>query len=744
MFQRFFDFFHHGMQRSSQTSAMASSSLKIESLESRIALTIAPGTVDTYGTELRIEGTSSGDHILIAEIDDNYFVSVDFLNQPMLFAKDTISAIAIDAGAGDDTVVATSLTSHVTILGGDGNDQLFGGSWGDTIFGDAGNDLIYGNGGGDSIYGGAGSDRILGGSGNDQVRGGDGVDFLVGMEGSDYLEGNAGDDQLNGSAGNDVVRGGAGNDQLLGGAGDDSIQGGNGDDWLFGEADSDTMYGDDGDDRLFGAQGDDQMYGGAGSDRMIGSFGNDFLSGGSGADLLYGDDGNDNMQGGPETDDLYGGAGLDTLMGNSGDDRLYGGDGADVLSGHGGADQLFGNNGQDVLIGGTGLDDLAAGSEADYLIGGTTSHQSQFSQLATTRSALLQDSDYDAKIASILSGYTVADASDADRMLGEAGRDIFYSLNSESVVDRGALEANVGADPRAVDDAYTFVAGESASVSAAEGVLANDLRVDRTASVVTLPTSGTLSLQPDGSFQYRNTLAGTYTFVYEVTSSADALSSSQATVVLTVEGFQTEDDAYDGVIGSTLSVSADDGVLANDELRGVTGVSAVVVTQPQHGALTFQPDGSFEYEMGTYGRDTFTYQVTNPLSGESVSATVKLAVPNLPELPDGAELTTTESGLQYYDLVVGSGDFPDDDSVVVVDYTGYLPNGDTFDSGENSSFSVSGVIDGFSEGVKGMQPGGRRRMIIPPDLGYGESGRPTAGIGGTDIITFDVTLDSIS
>lgn len=113
----------------------------------------------------------------------------------------------------------------------------------------------------------------------------------------------------------------------------------------------------------------------------------------------------------------------------------------------------------------------------------------------------------------------------------------------------------------------------------------------------------------------------------------------------------------------------------------------------------------------------------------------------IPTLPDDAEIITTSSGLQYYDFEVGTGEQPPDMTASVrVAYTGYLPDGTIFDSNDDATFSLSGVVAGFGEGVASMKVGGKRRLIIPPDLGYGESGNSRAGIGGEDTIVFDVTL----
>jgi peptidylprolyl isomerase len=88
----------------------------------------------------------------------------------------------------------------------------------------------------------------------------------------------------------------------------------------------------------------------------------------------------------------------------------------------------------------------------------------------------------------------------------------------------------------------------------------------------------------------------------------------------------------------------------------------------------------------------------------------------------------TASGLQYIDDQVGSGASPKKGGKVSVHYTGTLPDGKKFDSshdrGKPFSFSigVGQVIKGWDEGVMSMKVGGRRRLIIPPDLGYGARG----------------------
>ena len=90
--------------------------------------------------------------------------------------------------------------------------------------------------------------------------------------------------------------------------------------------------------------------------------------------------------------------------------------------------------------------------------------------------------------------------------------------------------------------------------------------------------------------------------------------------------------------------------------------------------------------------------------------------------------TTTPSGLQYKDLVVGSGEEARQGATAVVHYTGWLLDGTKFDSsldrGTPFNFVIGRgqVIKGWDEGVGTMNVGGKRELIIPADLAYGDSG----------------------
>jgi len=112
------------------------------------------------------------------------------------------------------------------------------------------------------------------------------------------------------------------------------------------------------------------------------------------------------------------------------------------------------------------------------------------------------------------------------------------------------------------------------------------------------------------------------------------------------------------------------------------------------------------------------------------------------------DVVTTESGLQYIDLVVGSGESPQKGDNVVVDYTGWLEDGTKFDSsvdrGTPFTFPIGmgRVIPGWDEGVSSMKVGGKRKLIIPSELAYGERGAGNV-IPPNSTLTFEVELHEI-
>ena len=112
--------------------------------------------------------------------------------------------------------------------------------------------------------------------------------------------------------------------------------------------------------------------------------------------------------------------------------------------------------------------------------------------------------------------------------------------------------------------------------------------------------------------------------------------------------------------------------------------------------------------------------------------------------PNASEVTTP-SGLKYSDQVVGTGDLAVAGKTVSVHYTGWLTNGQKFDSsvdrGQPFSFPLGAglVIKGWDEGVQGMKIGGKRKLTIPSELGYGARGA-SGTIPPNATLVFEVEL----
>jgi len=137
---------------------------------------------------------------------------------------------------------------------------------------------------------------------------------------------------------------------------------------------------------------------------------------------------------------------------------------------------------------------------------------------------------------------------------------------------------------------------------------------------------------------------------------------------------------------------------------------------------------------GALGRALARRLTTGPEPGlrRAPAAAGMIVVCVQPPNPRRLVMVTTESGLQYEDTTVGTGATARAGQHVSVHYTGWLYNngakGAKFDSSKDRNdpfgFGLGGgqVIQGWDEGVQGMQVGGTRVLVIPPQLGYGARG----------------------
>lgn len=149
------------------------------------------------------------------------------------------------------------------------------------------------------------------------------------------------------------------------------------------------------------------------------------------------------------------------------------------------------------------------------------------------------------------------------------------------------------------------------------------------------------------------------------------------------------------------------------------------------------------FVLAACGSDALTTPTTSAASAAACTPTATGA----DSFTQPVALTTLPDGLQYGDYVVGTGAAITKGENVTVQYTGWLTNGCVFDSSREAGRSpfqfVIGanppnVIAGWDEGVLSMHVGGKRRLVIPPALGYGSSGQGPIPPGAT--LVFDVEV----
>lgn len=119
----------------------------------------------------------------------------------------------------------------------------------------------------------------------------------------------------------------------------------------------------------------------------------------------------------------------------------------------------------------------------------------------------------------------------------------------------------------------------------------------------------------------------------------------------------------------------------------------------------------------------------------------------LEEAAKTADAQKTDSGLLYFELSPGEGATPDDGDTVKIHYRGSFRDGEIFDSsleaGPPVDLSLAGLVPCFQEGLKLMRPGGKAKLICPPDLAYGDQGYPPKIPPGATLI-FEIDLLEIT
>ena len=144
-------------------------------------------------------------------------------------------------------------------------------------------------------------------------------------------------------------------------------------------------------------------------------------------------------------------------------------------------------------------------------------------------------------------------------------------------------------------------------------------------------------------------------------------------------------------------------------------------------------------------KSSSTSEQTTTATTTPATTTPDPAAAALPGAPGSGKWHKLASGLQYDDMLVGSGKMAEPSMNVSIHYTGWLLDGTKFDSsldrGEPLKFQIAGgqMIQGFDEGVRGMRIGGKRKLRIPWAMAYGEAGRPPVIPPKSDLV-FDIEL----
>jgi FKBP-type peptidyl-prolyl cis-trans isomerase FkpA len=152
------------------------------------------------------------------------------------------------------------------------------------------------------------------------------------------------------------------------------------------------------------------------------------------------------------------------------------------------------------------------------------------------------------------------------------------------------------------------------------------------------------------------------------------------------------------------------------------------------------------------------YVASGTVANESPGLKVSPS-PGTDDFNDGSGLpvVTYPDGLRYIDVTVGTGTLAHSNDAVVVQYTGWLTDGTTFDSSRTTGTPLpvdlnanpSQVIAGWVEGVPGMKVGGKRKLIIPAPLAYGAAGKQDPNTGAYVIqpnatLIFEIELLSLT
>lgn len=251
------------------------------------------------------------------------------------------------------------------------------------------------------------------------------------------------------------------------------------------------------------------------------------------------------------------------------------------------------------------------------------------------------------------------------------GTDSFsYQVSDGKLTDTAVVTLYVTRPPVASSESYTLDEDVPLAVNAASGVLANDTDPENdalNATVVTPPAHGTLALNLNGSFTYTPSLNynGTDSFTYRVNDSIEG--NSIATVSFTInpvnDGPTAANDTYtDAVEDTPYVVNAANGVLANDVDVEGDPMTAFKVSNPAHGNVVLNTDGSFTYTPAANynGEDSFTYKVFDGKIYSDIK-TVAITLASVNDPPFARPDSNTVRAGKVLSVSVDSGVLANDD-----------------------------------------------------------------------------------
>ncbi|MFC0781065.1 Ig-like domain-containing protein, partial [Flavobacterium sp. HJSW_4] len=308
-----------------------------------------------------------------------------------------------------------------------------------------------------------------------------------------------------------------------------------------------------------------------------------------------------------------------------------------------------------------------------------------------------------------------------------------------------AILSIVNRAPVALNNSYSVDEGATLTTTAATGVLTNDSDADGdalTAVLVTNPSHGSLTLNANGSFTYVHDGSETTSdsFTYKANDGYD--DSDTVTVNITVNPVNdapvADNDSYTVAEGGTLTVTAAKSILLNDTDAENNTLTAVLVTNPSHGTLTLNPDGTFTYihDGSETLTDSFTYRANDGLLNSN-TATVNITITPVNDAPVANDDPYTVAEDNSVTLTPLSNDTDaEGDTLSIVSI-----NGTTL-TGNAQTITVSnGTVDISALGVITFTPSANFNSTTPISIPYVIS---DGHVGSTATANIKITVTAVN